>query len=320
MILVIGASGCVGRAVVDRLVSSGHQVKCLWHWGFWHSVPGRVWNCGGDVRNADSIAAAIQEDDVDTVINLASIRHEGGDERFEDVHVQGARNVVEAMKRTSCSRLITLGCLGAEGRSPYPRLRTLGKAEDVVRGSGLNFTILKSGAVFGEGDWLTSWLGGVARGMPLVMPVPHNGDTKLQPIWVGDVAACVDRSLNLRQTFRQSVSIGGPQSLTIFDIASTVLKASGRRRRIVRVPTTFTKQIQTLLARCRGALSLDEMEALSYNRTTDISGVHRVFGFPPAKLAAQLAHLAPDYQPAPPPVTFREQPRWNLRQRALRSR
>jgi uncharacterized protein YbjT (DUF2867 family) len=320
MILVIGASGCIGRAVVDRLISSGHQVKCLWHWGQWHGVPARVWNAGGDVRNADSIAAAIQEDDVDTVINLASIRHESSDERFEDVHVGGARSVVEAMKRTSATRLITIGCLGSEGRSPYPRLRTLGKAEDVVRGSGLNFTILKSGAVYGEGDWLTSWLGGIARAMPFVMPVPHNGETKLQPIWVGDVAACVDRSLNLRQTFRQSVSIGGPQSLTIHDIAGVVLKASGKKRRVMRVPSTFTKQMHAMLARFRGALSLDEIEALSYNRTTDISGVHRVFGFPPAKMGAQLAYLSPDYQAPPPPITFREQPRWNLRQRLLGGR
>ncbi len=317
MILVIGSSGCIGKAVVDRLVSSGHQVKCLWHWGHWHAVPSGVHIGGGDVRNQDSIVDAIKEDGVDTVINLASIRFENAEESFDDVHVAGMRNVVEAMKRAEINRLVTIGCLGAEGRSPFPRLRSLGRAEDVARSSGLNFTVLKSAAVYGEGDWLTSWLGGVAKGMPFVMPIPHSGDTKLQPIWVGDVAACVERCLNLRQTFRQSVSIGGPQSLTIHDIASTVLKASGKQRRIMRIPSSFTKQAHSLLSRFKGALSMDELESLSYNRTTDISSVHRVFGFAPAKMQMKLAHLAPGYTPPPPPITFREQPRWNLRQRLL---
>ncbi len=317
MILIIGPTGCIGRAVVDRLVTSGHQVKCLWHWGEWHLVPRRVAICGGDVRNPASLQQAMAEDGVHTVINLASIRRESPDDSFEGVHITGMRNVIDAMKNTGVNRLITVGCLGAEGRSPYAMLRSLGKAEDIVRSSGVNFTVLKSAAVYGEGDWLTSWISGMAKAMPFVMPVPHGGETKLQPIWVGDVAACVDRCLNLRQTFRQVVPIGGPQSLTLNDIALTTLKATGKQRRLMRVPTTLTRQVFGMFERVRGALQQDEMDALSYNRTTETSGVHRVFGFAPAKMPTKLAYLAPTYEPPPLPIQFRAQPRWNLRQRLL---
>jgi uncharacterized protein YbjT (DUF2867 family) len=317
MILVIGPTGCIGRAVVDRLVSSGHQVKCLWHWGQEHRVPRQVVITGGDVRNQDSLYDAMSDDGVDTVINLASIRREDEYDTFEEVHIAGARNVVEAMKRAKVGRLITIGCLGAEGRSPFPLLRSLGKSEELVRASGLNFTVLKSAVVYGENDWLTSWMSGMAKTVPFVLPVPHAGETKLQPIWVGDVAACVERCLSLRQTYRQIVPIGGPQSMTLNDIASTTLKAVGKQRRLVRVPSAFTKQIFGALARFRGALNHDELESLSYNRTTDISGVHRVFGFAPAKMPTKLAFLAPTYEPPPLPIQFKPQPRWNLRQRLL---
>jgi uncharacterized protein YbjT (DUF2867 family) len=308
MILVTGPTGCIGKAVVERLTSSGHSVKCLWHWGHEHLVPRRVVITGGDVRNTNSLVEAME--DVDTVIHLACLRRNTSDATVEDVNVEGARHVVEAVKKAGVPRLISMGCLGAEARSAYPYLRTMGKAEEIVRASGVNFTVVKSAAVYGEGDWLTTWLHGISTDFPFVMPLPHKGETKLQPIWVGDLAACVERCLSVRSTFRQVVPIGGPQSLTISDIAQLTLNATRRKRRIVRVPGSLTKQIASFLARCRGALNELEIESLSYNRTTEIGSVHRVFGFAPAKMQTKLAFLGPDRDQPPLPVRFAPQPRW----------
>lgn len=175
MILVTGATGCIGRAVVERLVSSGHQVKCLFHWGREHLCPRRVVITGGDVRNEDSIYEAITDGGAcDTVVHLAYIRRETKEDTFDEVNIAGTRNVISAMKRANIKRLIVVGCLGAESRSPYPLQRSLGKAEEIVRASGLNFTVLKSAVVYGEGDWLTSWLAGIATDFPFVMPLPHS--------------------------------------------------------------------------------------------------------------------------------------------------
>lgn len=307
MILVTGSTGCIGQAVVERLVSSGHQVKCLFHWGHEHRAPRRVVITGGDVRNEASIYEAITDGGAcDTVVHLAYLRRETREDTFDQINIAGTHNVVSAMKRANIKRLIVVGCLGAEARSPFQLQRSLGKAEEAVRSSGLNFTVLKSAVVYGPGDWLTTWLNGVATGFPLVMPMPHGGATKLQPIWVGDVAACVERCLNTRSTFRQVVPIGGPQALTLADIAQITMKATNRSRRVVRVPSALTRQVATFLSRCRGALNEMELEALSYNRTTEIGGVHRVFGFAPAKMPAKLAHLTPSPEPDPLPVRFRQ--------------
>jgi NADH dehydrogenase len=241
---------------------------------------------------------------VDTVIHLASTRHETSKDRFEDVNVTGTANVVEAAKQMRVPRLISMGCLGAEARSAFPFLRSMGKSEEIVRSSGLNFTVIKSAVVYGEGDWLTTWLDGIARSVPLVMPLPHHGDTKLQPIWVNDLAACIERCLTTRSTFRQVVPIGGPQSLTLTDIAQITLNATRRKRRFVRVPTSMTHQIARFLAHCRGALSETEIDALSYNRTTEIGSVHRMFGFAPARMPNKLDFLHPDYTPPALPVRF----------------
>jgi NADH dehydrogenase len=264
---------------------------------------------GGDVRNEPSIYEAITDGGAcDTVVHLAYLRRETRDDTFDQINIAGTHNVISAMKRANVKRLIVVGCLGAEARSPFPLQRCLGKAEEAVRSSGLNFTVLKSAVVYGPGDWLTTWLNGVATGFPIVMPVPHSGVTKLQPIWVGDVAACVERCLNTRSTFRQVVPIGGPQALTLADIAQLTMKATSRSRRIVRVPSALTKQAATFLGRCRGALNEMEMEALSYNRTTEIGGVHRVFGFAPAKMQTKLAHLEASNEPYQAPVRFRHGP------------
>ncbi len=307
MILVTGSSGCIGRAVVERLVSSGHQVKCLFHWGNEHSAPRRVTITGGDVRNEDSIHEAITDGGAcDTVIHLAYLRRESRHNTYEDINTKGTHSIISAMKRAEIKRLIVVGCIGAESRSPYPLQRSLGKAEEIIRQSGLNFTVLKSAVVYGEGDWLTSWMHGVATGFPFVMPVPHKGQTKLQPIWVGDVAACVERCLNTRSTFRQVVPVGGPQALTLADIANITMTATNKKRRLVRVPSALTKHVASFISRCRDALNEMEMESLSYNRTTEIGGVHRVFGFAPAKMPTKLAYLAVGQESPPLPVRFRQ--------------
>jgi NADH dehydrogenase len=312
MILVTGSTGCIGRAVVERLVSSGHQVKCLFQWGHEHRAPRRVVITGGDVRNEASIHEAITDGGVcDTVIHLAHLRREGKGNTFDEVNIAGTQNVVAAMKRATIKRLIVVGCLGAEARSPYPLQRALGKAEETVRASGLNFTVLKSAVVYGEGDWLTSWMTGVATGFPFVMPVPHGGHTKLQPIWVGDVAACVERCLNTRSTFRQVVPIGGPQALTLSDIAQITLKATNHQRRLVKVPSALTRQVAAFISRCKGALNEMELDALSYNRTTEIGGVHRVFAFAPARMSTKLAHLDANRELPPLPVRFRPSNGWS---------
>jgi uncharacterized protein YbjT (DUF2867 family) len=277
-------------------------LKLLWHWDHEHLAPRRVSIVGGDVRNVKSLIDAME--DVDTVIHLASLRRDMGDEHVEDVNAAGTRNIVDAAKQAKVPRLITVGCLGAEARSAYPYLRSMGKAEEMVRSSRLNFTVLKSAVVYGEGDWLTSWLAGIATGMPFIMPLPHRGETRLQPIWVGDLAACIERCLNTRSTFRQVVPIGGPQSLTLADIAQIMLGATKIRRRFVRIPSSMTHQISRFLAHCRGALTETEIDALSYNRTTEIGSVHRMFGFAPAKMSTKLSHLRPDRELRPLPVRF----------------
>ncbi len=307
MILVTGPTGCVGRAVVERLTSSGHSLKLLWHWDHEHLAPRRVAIVGGDVRNVQSLVDAME--DVDTIIHLASLRRDvgkdsGAEARVDETNATGTRNLIEAARRAKVSRVITVGCLGAEARSAYPYLRSMGKAEEMVRSSGLNFTVLKSAVVYGDGDWLTSWLSGIATSMPFIMPLPHSGETRLQPIWVGDLAACIERCMSTRSTFRQVVPIGGPQSLTLSEIAQITLSATKVNRRFVRIPSSMTRQLSRFLAHCRGALTEMEIDALSYNRTTEIGSVHRMFGFAPARMPTKLAHLRRDREPAPLPVRF----------------
>jgi hypothetical protein len=117
--------------------------------------------------------------------------------------------------------------------------------------------------------------------------------------------------MSVRSTFRQVVPIGGPKAMTLAEIADVTMRATGRNRRLMRVPTSLTRKVFSFFARFNGALNEDEMDSLVYNRTTEIGGVHRVFGFAPAKMNTKLAFLSPNFEKPPLPIQFRQQPRWN---------
>jgi hypothetical protein len=106
------------------------------------------------------------------------------------------------------------------------------------------------------------------------------------------------------------VPIGGPQSLTLAEIAQITLSVTKQRRRFVRVPSSLTRQIAGFLARFRGSLTEHEIDALSYNRTTEIGSVHRTFGFAPAKMPTKLSYLKPNQERPPLPVRFTNWPEY----------
>ena len=121
---------------------------------------------------------------------------------------------------------------------------------------------------------------------------------------MGDLAACVERCLTTRSTFRQIVPVGGPQSLTLAEIAQATLAASRRPRRLIKISSRFTQHLAGFVARCQHSLNLLELESLSYNRTTEIGGVHRTFGFVPAKINSRLAFLAGNRELSHAPVRY----------------
>ena len=184
MILVTGSTGFVGRHLVPRLVEAGWPVRVV-------ATPGRggtfqlpwpnlrVEPVEASLNDGASLAAAMQG--VHTVFHLASAQWWGGPQALEQVEVEGMRRVLEAARQARIGRLVVMSHLGPRPSSAYALLRTKGQMEALVQRSGVPYTILRSGVVFGYEDRFVNGIAMLLRTNPLVFIQPGQGETLLHP-------------------------------------------------------------------------------------------------------------------------------------------
>ena len=165
----------------------------------------------GDVDSLPALRMAMHN--AATVIHLAAVHGETASRNFDAINVQGTRNVIEAMREVGISRLITLSLIGADDHSAYLYLRSKGLADEIVRQSELDYTIIQSSAVYGPGDKWTEVIAAALQRLPF-FPIAGDGRSRLQPIWVNDLVACFAACLTDPKTIKQTYVVGGPQHLT----------------------------------------------------------------------------------------------------------
>ena len=189
-ILVTGGTGVVGASTVSALVERGHHVRLLSR----HAErdarawPNRVTAIAGDVSDAASVTGAA--DGCDVVVHLVAIVNEAPPEAtFERVNVGGTRHVLAEAERAGVRKIVYISSLGCErGESPYHRSKLAG--EELVRGFGGEWIIVRPGAVYGPGDEHLSVLLRMVRTLP-AMPIIGDGNQPVQPLWHEDAAAAI---------------------------------------------------------------------------------------------------------------------------------
>lgn len=248
MILVIGGSGFVGRHLLAALREKKVAVRCLARSA---TSGGRLLTLGvevvrGELHDPDSLLRAAEG--MDTVIHLAAINRERGEETFEAVNAQGTANLVESAQAAGVKRFLTVIGLGAHPDSPHPLARTQGLGQDAIRGSGMGYAVLQSSLIFGPGDEVFSTLAGLTKALPVVHPIPGDGRARFQPIWVGDVVACLLRALEDPSLDGQIYEIGGPEPLSYDGMVEVVLSVLGSRRVRVHLPLRLVRATMTGLA------------------------------------------------------------------------
>ncbi|MBI2456657.1 MAG: NAD(P)H-binding protein [candidate division NC10 bacterium] len=306
MILVTGATGFVGRHLVRRLCGAGEAVRCLVRPG----SPGLQWLeshplevMPGHLLDADALAAACQGSR--KIIHLAAPIHEGRDAWVERVHCEGMALLVEGARAARVERLLMVSPLGTGASAGLPFLRSRGRAEDLLRESGLPFVILQSSLMFGLGDRLISGMIRLLTRTGLLL-IPGTGKTMLQPIWVGDVVSCLLRALHDEEVLDRTIPIGGPQHLTYEEIADQV----GKMLNIPRVKVHLSRRAVAWATRLLEGLGLNpflgyrHLELLEVGTITALDAVRRSFGFQPMPLIEGVAyHLVPRREmgaPRPP--------------------
>ncbi len=293
MILVTGANGFVGSHLAPRVKREcGQPVRALARpKADTHSLQDLGFEIArGDVTDLDSLRAAMEN--VSTVIHLVAVPISRGRQTFQAVNVDGTRNVVTAARERGVERLIHLSALGASDDSRYAYTYSKWLGEEAVRAGGVNFTILRPGIQFGEGDGFYSALAGLISLAPFVFPSPGRGDTVFQPVWVEDVATAIIKSLNEPRTFGQTIEFGGPEHLTYDQMLRTVLQVLHKSRHIVHVPVALMR-VPVLLFSVLPYPPVEsgQLDLLNLRTATDMDSAERWFGIRPRALRDGLDYL-----------------------------
>jgi NADH dehydrogenase len=255
VILLTGATGVVGSALLRRLTAAGEPVRCLVR------DPNRLSDqrvrvqiALGDLANPSSFRNALRG--VDTVIHLAASIRDQPRTSIEELNGVATMRLVGGAERAGVRRFVFFSALGASLHSRTRFFRSKAMAQDAVEGSELETTVFLPSIVYTPGDpWLTllsrlAWLPAV--------PVSGSGRALYQPIWAEDAAAAVMASLNGGQSPR--VELAGPEALSYDDMVRLSLRAAGRRRRLLHVPLPVVRASLRGLVRVVGQPSFATWE------------------------------------------------------------
>ncbi|QPC86290.1 NAD-dependent epimerase/dehydratase family protein [Mesorhizobium sp. NBSH29] len=237
LVTVFGGSGYVGRHVVRALAKRGYRVRVacrrpeLAH----HLQPlgnvGQIQAVQANVRVRWSIDRAVEG--ADHVINLVGILHESGRQKFSDIQTQGARAIAEAATAAKAG-FTQISALGphSESASGYARSKVEGEA--AVQAAAKRAVIFRPSIIFGPEDQFYNRFANMARFMPL-LPLIGGGKTLMQPVFVGDVAEAVARSVDGK--VKPGVyELGGPEVMSFRDCMQEILRVTGRKRPLISVP------------------------------------------------------------------------------------
>jgi NADH dehydrogenase len=237
LVTIFGGSGFVGRHVVRELANRGWRVRVACRrpdLAFFLQPLGRVGQVTAvqaNLRYPDSVAAALR--DADAVVNLVGVLSEGGKQNFEAVHGAGAEAIAKAAAAAGITDVVHVSALGADANSNAAYARTKARGEAAMLAAVPSAVILRPSVMFGPEDNFFNRFAAMARLLP-VLPVV-GGDTKFQPVFVGDVSKAIVTALEGGAKPGTIYEIGGPEVADFRDLVGYVCAETERKTPIVSV-------------------------------------------------------------------------------------
>ena len=294
MIFVTGGTGFIGQALIRHLVEAGHSVRMLIRPSkktpkLPLGIPVGV--SVTSLSDERGLRAALVG--VDTVYHLAGVERRGVSENLIETDIQGTRTILRAAVSAGVKRFFFISHLGADRASAFPVLKAKAIAEEYVRRSGIDYTILRTAIVFGPNDGFTTGLAQLTHGLPFIFLTPGDGQTLIQPLWIEDLVTCLTWALDDEQTRNRIYEIGGPEFLTLREVISAVMAKVGIKRAIVPIAPPLLRAITVILEYFLPAspVSVYWLDYLAANRTCSLDTIPRSFNLMPSRFSQRLDYL-----------------------------
>lgn len=238
LVTVFGGSGFIGRHVVRALARSGRRVRVVVRNPHVSGAlrlagdPGQIDLRSGNLRNPDSVAAAMEG--AEACVNLVGLLQQSGPQSFQKVQAEGPGVLAQAAAAQGVRRFVQISAIGADPHSPSEYARTKAAGEEAARAAIPTAVVLRPSIVFGPEDVFFNRFAQMAVMSPALPLI--GGDTRFQPVYVGDVARAVVSALMDERALGQTYELGGPGVYTFRELMEQVLRITGRRRFLAPIP------------------------------------------------------------------------------------
>ena len=236
---VFGGSGFLGRYAVRALAKDGWRIRVVMRRP--HLAPelrvmgdvGQIELMQGNLRHPASIAEALEG--ASAAVNLVGLLHEAGRQRFDALHVDGAKAVAEAATAAGAKAFVQVSAIGADAASTARYAKTKAQGEAAVRAAFPNAVILRPSILFAEEDDFFNRFASMAALSP-VLPLIGGGGTRFQPVYAGDVGAAIAKALKTPAAAGRTYELGGPGVYTFKALMQMILKETNHRRLLAPIP------------------------------------------------------------------------------------
>jgi uncharacterized protein YbjT (DUF2867 family) len=263
---VLGGSGFIGRYVVQRLAARGDVIAV----GCRHAEEAKPLIPLGNVGQIAALNLSIDDELLlpaflagnAALVNCVGILRESGSQSFERVHHLGPARLAQLAREAGVERFVHLSAIGADPRSSSAYARTKAAGEAALRDAYPTVTILRPSVVFGPEDQFFNRFGAMATLSP-ALPLIGGGETRFQPVYVGDVADAVLKCLDDPATAGRTYELGGPRIYTFRELVELLLAEIRRKRLLIGLPfglAAFQARLMSVLP--NPPLTLDQVELL----------------------------------------------------------